>query len=113
MFFASIENLNVLNFHFLIIKRRYPFPNFPPQNNATPSFVKKTLKYSLLPHESEGDQIVSALLSSLRFHEICAGIVSFLLSYCSQAALSVWITILRFMQDIPDAKEISYDKVYS
>jgi myosin-7 len=47
------------------------------QGNATPEFSKKPLKQSLLPLKSEGDQL---------------------------AALAVWITILRFMGDLPDIK---------
>lgn len=47
------------------------------QGNATPEYTKKSLKQSLLPLKSEGDQL---------------------------AALAVWITILRFMGDLPDFK---------
>jgi myosin-7 len=47
------------------------------QGNATPEYSKKPLKQSLLPLKSEGDQL---------------------------AALAVWITILRFMGDLPDIK---------
>ena len=47
------------------------------QGNATPEYTKKPLKQSLLPLKSEGDQL---------------------------AALAVWITILRFMGDLPDIK---------
>jgi myosin-7 len=47
------------------------------QGNATPEYTKKPLKQSLLPLKSEGDQL---------------------------AALAVWITILRFMGDLPDVK---------
>jgi myosin-7 len=47
------------------------------QGNASPEYTKKPLKQSLLPLKSEGDQL---------------------------AALAVWITILRFMGDLPDIK---------
>ncbi len=47
------------------------------QGNATPEYSKRPLKQSLLPLKSEGDQL---------------------------AALAVWITILRFMGDLPDLK---------
>jgi myosin VIIa len=47
------------------------------QGNATPEYTKRSLKQSLLPLKSEGDQL---------------------------AALAVWITILRFMGDLPDIK---------
>lgn len=47
------------------------------QGNATPEYSKKPLKQPLLPLKSEGDQL---------------------------AALAVWITILRFMGDLPDVK---------
>ena len=47
------------------------------QGNATPEYSKKPLKQSLLTLKSEGDQL---------------------------AALAVWITILRFMGDLPDIK---------
>lgn len=47
------------------------------QGNATPEYTKRPLKQSLLPLKSEGDQL---------------------------AALAVWITILRFMGDLPDIK---------
>lgn len=47
------------------------------QGNASPEYSKKPLKQSLLPLKSEGDQL---------------------------AALAVWITILRFMGDLPDMK---------
>ncbi|ESO02636.1 hypothetical protein HELRODRAFT_188784 [Helobdella robusta] len=49
------------------------------QNNATTTFIKKSLKKPLLPVKNEGDEI---------------------------AALSVWITILRFMGDLPDIKYV-------
>lgn len=47
------------------------------QGNASPEYTKKPLKQSLLPLKSEGDQL---------------------------AAIAVWITILRFMGDLPDIK---------
>jgi myosin-7 len=47
------------------------------QGNATAEYTKKALKQSLLPSKSEGDHL---------------------------AALAVWITILRFMGDLPDVK---------
>lgn len=47
------------------------------QGNATPEYTKKPLRQPLLPLKSEGDQL---------------------------AALAVWITILRFMGDLPDIK---------
>lgn len=50
------------------------------QGSASAEFNKKPLKQSLLPLRSEGDQL---------------------------AALAVWITILRFMGDLPDVKVYS------
>jgi myosin-7 len=47
------------------------------QGNATPEYTKKPLKQPLLQLKSEGDQL---------------------------AALAVWITVLRFMGDLPDIK---------
>jgi myosin-7 len=47
------------------------------QGNASAEYTKKPLKQSLLPLKSEGDQL---------------------------AALAVWITVLRFMGDLPDMK---------
>jgi myosin-7 len=46
-------------------------------NNATHSYIRRVLKQPLLPLKNEGDQL---------------------------AALAVWITILRFMGDLPEPK---------
>lgn len=47
------------------------------QKNATHFYIRKPLRYPLLAHENIGDQM---------------------------AALAVWITILRFMGDLPEPK---------
>ncbi|UJR09223.1 hypothetical protein I4U23_013470 [Adineta vaga] len=60
--------------------REYTFAKFAStyfQGNATPHFTKKTLKQPLLAIKSERDQL---------------------------AALAIWITILRFMCDLPDVR---------
>jgi myosin-7 len=60
--------------------REYTFAKFAStyfQGNATPYFTKKTLKQPLLAIKSERDQL---------------------------AALAIWITILRFMCDLPDVR---------
>ncbi|CAF1212835.1 unnamed protein product, partial [Didymodactylos carnosus] len=60
--------------------KEYTFAKFAStyfQGNATPSFTKKALKQPLLALKSERDQL---------------------------AALAIWITILRFMCDLPDIR---------
>ncbi|CAF3927592.1 unnamed protein product, partial [Rotaria magnacalcarata] len=60
--------------------KEYTFAKFAStyfQGNATPHFTKKTLKQPLLTIKSERDQL---------------------------AALAIWITILRFMCDLPDVR---------
>ncbi|CAF0829323.1 unnamed protein product [Rotaria sordida] len=60
--------------------KEYTFAKFAStyfQGNATPQFTKKTLKQPLLAIKSERDQL---------------------------AALAIWITILRFMCDLPDVR---------
>ncbi|CAF1037423.1 unnamed protein product [Rotaria magnacalcarata] len=60
--------------------KEYTFAKFAStyfQGNATPSFTRKTLKQPLLAIKSERDQL---------------------------AALAIWITILRFMCDLPDVR---------
>ena len=60
--------------------KEYTFAKFAStyfQGNATPTFTKKTLKQPLLVVKSERDQL---------------------------AALAIWITILRFMCDLPDVR---------
>lgn len=77
--------------------REYTFAKFAStyfQGNATPAFTKKTLKQPLLTLKSERDQL---------------------------AALAIWITILRFMGDLPDVraptvihqKQSVMNKIYS
>merc|ERR1719367_1981852 len=53
------------------------------QGNVTHQYSRKPLKYSLLPLQTQGDQL---------------------------AALALWITILRFMGDLPEPKYHTMDK---
>ncbi|PWA22373.1 hypothetical protein CCH79_00018210 [Gambusia affinis] len=53
------------------------------QGTTTHTYVRRPLKQPLLFHEDEGDQLVS-------FDQL--------------AALAVWITVLRFMGDLPEPK---------
>uniref|UniRef100_A0AAR2IYX4 Myosin VIIAb n=1 Tax=Pygocentrus nattereri TaxID=42514 RepID=A0AAR2IYX4_PYGNA len=58
----------------------YKFPKFAAtyfQGNITHTYVRRPLKQPLLFHEDEGDQL---------------------------AALAVWVTVLRFMGDLPEPK---------
>ena len=55
------------------------------QDNATHTFIHGTIRQSLTPLETVGDQI---------------------------AALAVWITILRFMGELPDPKISSFTTMY-
>ncbi|XP_041586303.1 unconventional myosin-VIIa isoform X2 [Vulpes lagopus] len=51
------------------------------QGTTTHTYTRRPLKQPLLYHDDEGDQLL-----------------------CLQAALAVWITILRFMGDLPEPK---------
>ena len=54
------------------------------QGSFTHTYSKKPLKHSLLPLATQGDQL---------------------------AALALWITILRFMGDLPEPRYHTMDKV--
>ena len=75
------------------------------QGNVTHQYSRKPLKYSLLPLQTQGDQLVSfslILSRKVRRHSHC--------SLSVQAALALWITILRFMGDLPEPKYHTMDK---
>uniref|UniRef100_A0AAR2LT24 Myosin VIIAb n=1 Tax=Pygocentrus nattereri TaxID=42514 RepID=A0AAR2LT24_PYGNA len=71
----------------------YKFPKFAAtyfQGNITHTYVRRPLKQPLLFHEDEGDH-----------SSICSQLTSF---YTYSAALAVWVTVLRFMGDLPEPK---------
>lgn len=84
----------------------YKFPKFAAtyfQGVSTHSYIRRPLKQPLLFHEDEGDQLVS----SERHLNGDLELVPLLLPQIPpvlQAALAVWITILRFMGDLPEPK---------
>merc|ERR1719367_1439933 len=64
----------------------FKFPKFATtyfQGNVTHQYSRRPLKYSLMPLQTQGDQL---------------------------AALALWITILRFMGDLPEPKYHTMDK---
>lgn len=95
------------------------------QGVSTHTYVRRPLKQPLLFHEDEGDQLVSTyhplqlllLNSTVLLSEISLeraveptlnssnGPIRCTTSYpILQAALAVWITVLRFMGDLPEPK---------
>lgn len=73
------------------------------QGVSTHTYIRRPLKQPLLFHEDEGDQLVS----SERHLNGDLELVPLLLPQIPpvlQAALAVWITILRFMGDLPEPK---------
>lgn len=75
------------------------------QGNANNSYLRKPLRYPLLQHENMGDQIVYKLKDIKVFTEGHVPLVF-------QAALAVWITILRFMGDLPEPKYAGTNESY-
>ena len=74
------------------------------QGNVTHQYSRKPLKYSLLPLQTQGDQLVSKTENNRRRHFPTSLILPV------QAALALWITILRFMGDLPEPKYHTMDK---
>ena len=74
------------------------------QGNVTHQYSRKPLKYSLLPLQTQGDQLVSKTENIQRRHFPTSLILAV------QAALALWITILRFMGDLPEPKYHTMDK---
>ena len=74
------------------------------QGNVTHQYSRKPLKYSLLPLQTQGDQLVSKTENNRRRPFPTTLILSV------QAALALWITILRFMGDLPEPKYHTMDK---
>lgn len=82
------------------------------QGVSTHTYVRRPLKQPLLFHEDEGDQLVSTyhplhllLLNSSVGNQSRTSSDRLTMSYpVPQAALAVWITVLRFMGDLPEPK---------
>ena len=74
------------------------------QGNVTHQYSRKPLKYSLLPLQTQGDQLVSKTENKRRRPFPTT------LTFLVQAALALWITILRFMGDLPEPKYHTMDK---
>lgn len=73
------------------------------QGVSTHTYIRRPLKQPLLFHEDEGDQLVSSechLNGDLELVPLLLPQIPPVL----QAALAVWITILRFMGDLPEPK---------
>lgn len=90
---------------------QYKFAKFAAtyfQGNASPTYIRRAIKIPLLLLKNEGDQLVSShevhtnLEHNVKLLRMNLKTQSF--NPCLQAALAVWITILRFMGDLPEPK---------
>lgn len=92
------------------------------QGTASHQYQRKPLKNSLLPLQTQGDTMVSARPCALfavhpRCRLLCkrrrwiATFSVFVFPTRFQAALALWITILRFMGDLPEPKFHTMDRV--
>lgn len=75
------------------------------QGVSTHTYIRRPLKQPLLFHEDEGDQLVrtNVLVTSWPCYRRCV-LTALCLNPPLQAALAVWITVLRFMGDLPEPK---------
>ncbi|KAJ7410761.1 Unconventional myosin-VIIa [Pitangus sulphuratus] len=72
------------------------------QGTTTHTYIRRPLKQPLLYHEDEGDQLVRQGMKNLEQGRVgCSKPGE---PFNPQAALAVWITILRFMGDLPEPK---------
>uniref|UniRef100_A0A914RS76 MyTH4 domain-containing protein n=1 Tax=Parascaris equorum TaxID=6256 RepID=A0A914RS76_PAREQ len=94
--------------------RGYQFGKFAAtyfQGQATAEYIKKPLRISLLPHNDAAGQLFQRCIGNylrityviMYFTRACSHRY-FRLCMNKLASLAVWITILRFMGDLPDPK---------
>lgn len=79
------------------------------QGKATPTHITQRLKQPLLPHDDEGDVLVSGrtlILLPPRISMFCRSSWAVSPLILIQACLTVWWIILRFMEDIPEPKSV-------
>lgn len=72
------------------------------QGTSTHTYVRRPLKQPLLFHDDEGDQLVRTQNQILVVRKTEK--LPFINLWSLQAALAVWITVLRFMGDLPEPK---------
>lgn len=78
------------------------------QSNATHQYSRKPLKSSLLSLQTQGDQLVNKSQTKHSQNEMSNFCFAF--RVVAQAALALWVTILRFMGDMPEPKYHSTER---